>query len=132
MKRIMFFLFCLVSFASVASAQDSTARKTRKERIQNHTQNMDSTRRQNLKEKGITKENLKDLDLTDDQKKQVDDLLINTRKEKEKIKNDASLTDAQKEEKLKATEKDTKSKLNNILTPEQREKVKKKRMKPQQ
>ena len=128
----MLLLLSLVAVTSVSNAQDSTARKTKKERIQNHAQNMDSTRRQNLKEKGITKENLKDLDLSQDQKKQVDDILINTKREKEKIKNDATLTDAQKEEKLKATEKDAKAKLNNVLTPEQREKMKKKRMKPQE
>ncbi|MBG9376766.1 hypothetical protein I5907_10995 [Panacibacter sp. DH6] len=132
MNKLMLLLLSLVAVTSVSNAQDSTARKTKKERIQNHAQNMDSTRRQNLKEKGITKENLKDLDLSQDQKKQVDDILINTKKEKEKIKNDATLTDAQKEEKLKATEKDAKAKLNNVLTPEQREKMKKKRMKPQE
>lgn len=129
MKKTLFILLCLVSAAITTNAQDSTARKTKKERAQNHVQNMDSTKRQNLKEKGITKENLKDLDLSQDQKKQVDDIIVNTKKEKEKIKNDTSLTDAQKEEKLQSVEKDSKSKLNNVLTPEQREKIKKRKAK---
>ena len=125
----MLFLFSIVVVAITTNAQDSTARKTKKERVQNHVQNMDSTKKQNLKEKGITKENLKDLDLNQEQKKQVEDIVVNTKKEKEKIKNDASLTDAQKEEKIKTLEKDAKSKLNNVLTPQQREKMKKRKAK---
>ena len=129
MKKALLFLFSIVVVAITTNAQDSTARKTKKERVQNHVQNMDSTKKQNLKEKGITKENLKDLDLNQEQKKQVEDIVVNTKKEKEKIKNDASLTDAQKEEKIKTLEKDAKSKLNNVLTPQQREKMKKRKAK---
>jgi Spy/CpxP family protein refolding chaperone len=130
MKKIIFLLSCVLLIAVTSDAQqDSTAKKTKKERIQNHTENMDSTQKQKLKEKGITKENIKELDLSSDQRKQVDEIVVNTKKEKEKIKNDASLTDAQKEEKIKAIEKDSKSKMNNVLTPEQKAKMKKKHAK---
>ena len=130
MKKIIFLLSCVLLIAVTSDAQqDSTTRKTKKERIQNHKENMDSTQKQKLKEKGVTKENIKELDLSSDQRKQVDEIVVNTKKEKEKIKNDASLTDAQKEEKIKAVEKDSKSKMNNVLTPEQKAKMKKKRAK---
>ena len=130
MKKIIFLLSCVLLIAVTSDAQqDSTTKKTKKERIQNHKENMDSTQKQKLKEKGVTKENIKELDLSSDQRKQVDEIVVNTKKEKEKIKNDASLTDAQKEEKIKAVEKDSKSKMNNVLTPEQKAKMKKKRAK---
>lgn len=130
MKKIIFLLSCVLLIAVTSDAQkDSTAKKTKKERIQNHKENMDSTQKQKLKDKGVTKENIKELDLSSEQRKQVDDIVVNTKKEKEKIKNDASLTDAQKEEKIRAVEKDSKGKMNNVLTPEQKAKMKKKRAK---
>ena len=128
MKRIIFLLSCSLFIVFAANAQqDTTAKKIKKERVQNHVQNMDSTHKQNLKDKGITKENLKELDLSKDQQKQIDDILTNNKKEKEKIKNDTSLTEDQRKEKLKQLDKDAKSKINNILRPEQREKIKKKK-----
>jgi Spy/CpxP family protein refolding chaperone len=128
MKKIIFLLACSLFIVFAANAQqDSTAKKTKKEKVQNHFQHMDSTQKQNLKDKGITKENLKELGLTKDQQKQVDDIFANNKKEKDKVRNDASLTEDQKKEKLKQLDKDAKSKINNILTPEQREKIKKKK-----
>lgn len=130
MKKFIALLSLSFMIITVANAQDSTqAKKTKKERVQNHVQDMDSTQKQKYKDKGITKENLKDLDLTPEQKKQVDDIVVNSKKEKDQIRNDNSLDEAQKEEKLKQIDKDSKEKLHGILTPEQREKIKKKRAK---
>ncbi|QEC67002.1 hypothetical protein FRZ67_06725 [Panacibacter ginsenosidivorans] len=129
MKKIMLLISCILIIAITSNAQDSTAKKTKKEKVQNHVQNMDSTQKQNLKDRGITKENLKDLDLSEDQKKQADNILTDTKKSKEKIKNDASLSDSQKEEKLKEIDKDAKNKINAMLTPEQKQKIKKKKEK---
>ena len=125
MKRIYFLLSCVLLLAFSSKAQDSTAKKTNKEKVQNHVKNMDSTQKQKLKDKGITKENLKDLNLSNEQNKKVDDILVTHKKEKEKIQNDNSLTEDQKNEKLKALDKDAKKKINDVLTPEQKEKIKK-------
>jgi len=46
-------------------------------------------------------------------------------KKKDKINNDASLSADQKQEKLKQIDKDSKNKVHGILTPEQKEKIKK-------
>lgn len=126
MKKITFLLTTILFIAFASNAQDSAAKKTKKEKVENHVKNMDSTQRQNFKDKGITKENLKDLNLSKEQEKKVDDILVANKKEKEKIKNDTSLTEEQKKEKLKQLDKDAKNKINDVLTPEQREKRKKK------
>lgn len=124
MKKIIAVLSLTFLIATVATAQDSTKeKKTKKERVKD----MDSTHKATLKEKGITMENLKELELTKEQQKKAEDIITNTRQEKEKIKGDASLTEAQKEEKLKAVEKDAKGKISEMLTPEQREKIKQKK-----
>ncbi|CAN5610380.1 hypothetical protein BH10BAC2_BH10BAC2_05680 [soil metagenome] len=124
MKKIIAVLSLTFLIATVATAQDSTKeKKTKKERVKD----MDSTQKANFKEKGLTMENLKELELTKDQQKKAEDIITNTRHEKEKIKNDASLTEAQKEEKIKAVEKDAKGKIGEMLTPEQKEKIKQKK-----
>ena len=123
MKKIIAVLSLTFLIATVSTAQDTKDKKTKKERIND----MDSTQKQNLKEKGLTIENLKELDLTKEQQKKAEDIITSTRHEKEKIKNDTSLTEAQKEEKLKAVEKDAKGKISEMLTPEQRQKIKQKK-----
>jgi Spy/CpxP family protein refolding chaperone len=124
MKKIIAVLSLSFLIATVATAQDSTKeKKTKKERVKD----MDSTQKADFKEKGLTMENLKELELTKDQQKKAEDIITNTRHEKEKIKSDASLTEAQKEEKLKAVEKDAKGKISEMLTPEQKEKIKNKK-----
>ena len=67
---------------------------------QKKASNIDSTREQELLDKGVNKENLKELDLTKEQQLQIDELYKNVKGEKEKIKNDTSLSDAQKQEKM--------------------------------
>lgn len=123
MKKIITVLSLTFLIATVSTAQDTKDKKTKKERIND----MDSTQKQNLKEKGLTIENLKELDLTKEQQKKAEDIITSTRHEKEKIKNDTSLTEAQKEEKLKAVEKDAKGRISEMLTPEQRQKIKQKK-----
>jgi Spy/CpxP family protein refolding chaperone len=129
MKKIMLLLSCILLTTIASNAQDSTAKKTKKDRYENHVKNMDSTQKQNLKDKGITRENLKNLDLSEDQKKQTDKIFTDTKKSKDKIKNDASLSETQKDEKLKEIDKEAKNKINAILTPEQKEKIKKQKEK---
>ena len=92
---------------------------------QKKASNIDSTREQELLDKGVNKENLKELDLTKEQQLQIDELYKNVKGEKEKIKNDTSLSDAQKQEKMGEVNKQAKNKLSKILTKEQQEKIKK-------
>jgi protein CpxP len=115
MKKIVVLFSCIILIAVTANAQD------KKDKVKN----LDSTHKENLKEKGVTKNNLKDLDLSKDQQKQIDDIHSNAKKEKEKIKNDSTLTEEQKKDKIKQIEKDSKTKVNGLLTPEQKEKLKK-------
>jgi Spy/CpxP family protein refolding chaperone len=125
MKKIIALLTCILLVTSVTYAQkDSTRYAREKTRVKN----MDTTRKQNLKDKGITKNNVKDLDLSKDQEKQIDNIHSNARQEKEKINNDNSLTPEQKQEKIKEVDRTAKSKTNSVLTPDQRQKMKDKRM----
>lgn len=126
MKKIFFLLFCVLSIATVTNAQDSTAKKVKKD----HIQDMDSTHKQKMKDKGFTKENMKDLDLTADQQKQMETIHTDAKKQKDAIKNDASLTEDQKQEKMKAIDKDSKTKISGLLTPAQKEKWKARKQKP--
>ena len=125
MKKMFVLIAGLLVFTTVTNAQkqDSTKSAKAKEKYSN----MDSTRKQNLKDKGITKKNMDELGLTKDQEKQMEQIHSNARKEKEKINNDNTLTDAQKQEKIKSINEEQKTKTNAILTPEQREKIKKQR-----
>jgi len=125
MKKILTLVVCtlLITTASNAQKQDSSKYAKDRERIKN----MDSTHKENLKDQGITKDKVKDLNLSQDQKKQMDDIHSQTRQEKEKINNDNSLTADQKQQKLKEIDKQEKSKMNNVLTPDQRQKVKQNR-----
>jgi len=78
MKKIIFLLSCVLLIGVTSYAQDSSSKKTKKERYQN----MDSTQKQNLKEKGITKDNMKELDLSKEQQKQIEEIHASARKEK--------------------------------------------------
>ena len=51
------------------------------------------------------------------------------RNEKEKIKNDASLTEEQKNGKLRSIDKDYKGKMDKMLTKEQKQKIQKEKQK---
>lgn len=122
MQKFILLLSVFLATAIVSNAQVPNAQQ-KKDRVKNY----DSTKRQDLKDKGITKDNLKDLNLSKDQQKQIDDIHTNARKQKEQIKNDPSLTEEQKQEKMKQIDQDSKNKMNGILTKEQKDKIKNKR-----
>jgi len=123
MKQLLTLFVCILLVTTVTHAQnENDSSKYSKEKMKG--KNMDSTRKQELKGKGLSKKNLEALDLTKDQEKQINEIHSNARKEKEKINNDNSLTEEQKQEKIKALDKETKSKTNAVLTPEQRQKLK--------
>ena len=119
MKKILTSIFCVLLVTTITYAQDSTQRAKEKTKMQNT-----NTGKQNLNNKGTAKKNLEQLDLSKDQEKQIDDIRSNSRQEKEKINIDKTLTAEQKKEKIKAIDKEAKNKINSVLTPEQREKMK--------
>ncbi|MEO8412460.1 MAG: hypothetical protein ABI472_02325 [Ginsengibacter sp.] len=91
------------------------------QRETNPTQNTATvTQKKNKKE--ISKE----LNLTREQRRQLKDFRQSAKQKKEEIDNDTSLTDTQKQDKLRHLRMEQKEKLNTILTPEQKEKLKEK------
>jgi len=119
MKKTLISIFCVLLIATVANAQDSTQRAQEKTKMQTT-----NSGKQNSNNKGTAKKDLKQLNLSTDQEKQIDNVRSNSRQEKEKINNDKTLTAEQKKEKIKAIDKESKNKINDVLTPEQREKMK--------
>ena len=67
-----------------------------------------------------------DLNLSDDQKSKVKDIFSDAKSKREAIMNDTSLTDDQKRAKMKELHTGTMSKVNEVLTPEQRTQLKEK------
>ena len=74
-------------------------------------------------------ETINGLNLTKQQMSQLKEARRNIKQQKDAINNDQSLSDEQKENKLKDLRKEQKKKLNSILTPEQMEKLREERMK---
>lgn len=64
------------------------------------------------------------LNLTQDQKTQLQKIRESAKTQREAIKNDKTLTDQQKSEKMKQLNQDNKKKMNDILTPEQQQQMK--------
>jgi Spy/CpxP family protein refolding chaperone len=75
------------------------------------------------------KEMMKALDLTKEQRAQMKDFHKSMKQQKENINSDNSLSQNQKQDKLKELHKSQMEKLNTILTPEQKEKLKEQRKK---
>ncbi|HRI19979.1 MAG TPA: hypothetical protein PLA68_03460 [Panacibacter sp.] len=116
MKKVLMLMLSVLFIAAIANAQKSdTAKKANvKSKIQDDSPS---------KEKGtLTPENMKYLGLNKDQEKQVVEMHNKAKKEKQKIKDDTSLSEEQKKEKLKAIDKEYKDKSEAVLTPEQRKK----------
>jgi Spy/CpxP family protein refolding chaperone len=67
-----------------------------------------------------------DLNLSDDQKSKMKDIFSDAKSKREAIMNDTSLTDDQKRAKMKELHTGTMSKVNEVLTPEQRTQLKEK------
>jgi Spy/CpxP family protein refolding chaperone len=59
------------------------------------------------------------LNLTDDQKAKLKDIFADAKTQRQTVMNDASLSDDQKKAKMKEIHEATKTKVNNVLTPEQ-------------
>jgi periplasmic protein CpxP/Spy len=69
---------------------------------------------------------VKQLNLNDDQKTSLKSVFADSKTKRESIMNDTSLSQDQRQDKMKALHQDTMSKVNNILTPEQRDELKSK------
>ena len=66
------------------------------------------------------------LDLTDDQKAKVKDIFADAKTQRQAIMSDASLSEDQKKAKMKELREAIKTKVNNVLTPEQQATLKSK------
>lgn len=73
------------------------------------------------------KNNYSNLNLSQDQKGKLKGVLQDSKQQREAIKNDASLSDVQRGAKMKQLKEDQKQKVNEILTPEQRNQAKENR-----
>jgi periplasmic protein CpxP/Spy len=69
-------------------------------------------------------EAVNELNLTDDQKGKLKDVFADAKTKRDSIANDSSLTQDQKKDKMKALHDDTMSKVNDVLTPDQRTQLK--------
>lgn len=65
------------------------------------------------------------LQLTDDQKTKIKSIISNARERAQKIRADTSLTPAQKRQQLRDLRRSTRQEIGSVLTPEQREKLRK-------
>jgi Spy/CpxP family protein refolding chaperone len=65
------------------------------------------------------------LQLTDEQKARIKSIVDNAREQARKIRSDASLTREQKRKQLLELRKNTRQEIGSVLTPEQREKMRK-------
>ena len=85
------------------------------------TINADAQTKHNKKER---KEMMKALNLTKEQKVQLKSFHKSTKQENEAIKNNSALSKEQKKEKTEQLHKERHEKLESILTPEQKERMK--------
>jgi Spy/CpxP family protein refolding chaperone len=86
-----------------------------------------SAKSQAAEQEAVAKEAMRDrlqatvesLDLTGEQKAKVKDIFADAKTQRQTIMNDASLNEDQKKTKMKELHQATKTKVNNVLTPEQ-------------
>lgn len=109
MKKIMMLVCAAILSVAVVHAQDSTSMKKH-----NHSR-FDNRQKRN---------DFSNLNLTQDQKDQFQKIRQESRVEREKIRNDSSLSQEQKEAKMKDLQKQDKEKFSRILTDEQKAKLK--------
>src|SRR5262245_53171372 len=106
MKRILLLMLCISSFSFISKAQNTeNDKKIKQEKTGGTRTEMDSSGKANQRERSNREENLKKLDLTSDQQKKLEQMHRDMRSEKEKVKSDASLTEDQKNEKLRTIDK---------------------------
>ena len=89
-----------------------------------------SAEAQVLHHKKAKKEMVKQLHLTKEQKKQMKSFHRSTKQKKNAIENNTSLTEQQKKDQLAQLKNEKHTKLETILTPEQKEKMKANENKP--
>ncbi len=106
MKRVFAFITILSVLAFSLNAQDNKASQANKHPKQEN--------KKKLK---------KELNLTDHQSAELKKAKRSIKKEKEAVKNDATLSKEQKKEKLKAVKNSRKQKMQSILTTEQQAKM---------
>ena len=111
MKKILLLTFFAFSLAIGTQAQVSRSVKS------NQKVQSDSSRKMHQQE-------MKDLNLTKEQKVQMKEMRENVKSQRDAIKNDASLSPDQKKAKMKEMHENLKNKRNSILTPDQRNKMK--------
>lgn len=115
MKKLMFSMILLAGLALQSNAQDST-----------HVNKHKMTTEQRKERKKEMKEKMKkELNLTDEQAKQMRVINANAHKEIKAIKNDPNLDATAKKEKIKALKESNKSKVKEVLNDEQEAKAKK-------
>jgi Spy/CpxP family protein refolding chaperone len=88
----------LASANSQAAEQEAVAKEAMRDRLQSAVES---------------------LDLTGEQKAKVKDIFADAKTQRQTIMNDASLNEDQKKTKMKELHQATKTKVNNVLTPEQ-------------
>ena len=86
--------------------------------------NPSQTSQSNTTQKNKKKEMMKELNLTKEQRAQMKEFHQSMKQKKEDINNDQTLTEEQKKIKMQELHKEQKHKMNAILTPGQREKMK--------
>ena len=75
-------------------------------------------------QKNKNREMMKELNLSKEQRDQMKELHQSMKQKKEDINNDKTLSESQKKAKMKELRREQKEKMNTILTPEQKEKMK--------
>ncbi len=111
MKKILFAFIALASLSFQAEAQVKREQKANKSEM--HAKKN--------KQKGV----VKDLDLTAEQQAKLKASRENAKLKMDAIKNDNTLSEAQKKERMEVLRKEQKANMENILTREQKEKMKK-------
>jgi Spy/CpxP family protein refolding chaperone len=117
MKKVTLVILLIVA---VCSTQAQRGRKTNS--TDAATTSPAGGNMQNRKQ--AAKQMMRELNLSKDQTKEMKEVRQNTKAQREAIKNDATLTDEQKKEKVKALAKESGQKISKILTPEQLAKLK--------
>lgn len=111
MKKIFFLTLFAFSLAISTQAQVSRSEKS------NQKVQSDEGRQ-------MHKQQMKDLDLTKEQKAQMKEMRQNVKNQRDAIQNDGSLSADQKKAKMKEMHEDLKNKRDNIFTPDQKNKMK--------
>lgn len=116
MKKILGMLTILSALFLTAPAQDRSGDK-----IQNA-----NTKHVLKHGKKDRKKMMKEMDMSKQQKMQMKAFMKSNKAKKEALKNDKSLTDQQRKASMMQLRKEQQEKMNTILTPAQREKMKEK------